>query len=141
MFRSAIFEPVCRAFVVPEHAVCADALRIDQSAETMRVDGALREWKGARFTSLGTARTRLCASRWRAKARDCIWPRGSRRQARAQGGAGAGQDALVLSLFAPSDKEPARARLAARGSVGREKALAALRVGKGSLASAAEIRS
>jgi len=31
----------------------AEPLRIDRSAEAMRVDGALKEWRGARFTELG----------------------------------------------------------------------------------------
>jgi hypothetical protein len=34
-------------------AAQAIPLRIDASAERMRVDGALKEWKGARFTELG----------------------------------------------------------------------------------------
>jgi hypothetical protein len=33
----------------------AQPLRFDRSAERMRVDGALREWKGARFSTLGSA--------------------------------------------------------------------------------------
>ena len=32
----------------------AEPLRIDASAERMRVDGALREWRGARFSELGS---------------------------------------------------------------------------------------
>lgn len=32
----------------------AEPLRVDRTAETMRVDGALKEWRGARFTALGS---------------------------------------------------------------------------------------
>ncbi|MFM2417740.1 MAG: hypothetical protein RL385_2463 [Pseudomonadota bacterium] len=37
-------------------AAHADALRVDATAETMRIDGALREWRGAHFAELGQAK-------------------------------------------------------------------------------------
>jgi hypothetical protein len=36
--------------------VHADALRVDATAEVMRIDGALREWRGAHFAELGHAK-------------------------------------------------------------------------------------
>ena len=39
------------AYAVP---AAAQPLRVDRSAERMRVDGALREWKGAHFSTLGS---------------------------------------------------------------------------------------
>jgi hypothetical protein len=124
----------------------ADPLRVDLSAETMRVDGALREWKGARFANLGAdddASLRFAlASQGEglylvAEVRDDQHVR--------KAAPGPGQDALVLSVFAPSARGPARATEVwlHAGRVGREKAVAGTRTlagGKGSVLGASEIK-
>jgi hypothetical protein len=124
----------------------AESLRIDQSAETMRVDGALREWKGARFATLGTGDD--------ASLRFALASQGEGLYLAAEvhddqlvrkGSIGAGQDALVLGIFAPSEQGPSRATEVwlHAGRVGQEKAQAGVRAAgasRGSVAPAPEIK-
>lgn len=46
----------------PLAAVAQQPLRVDRTAERMRVDGSLREWRGARFSQVGPARFALATN-------------------------------------------------------------------------------
>jgi hypothetical protein len=113
-------------------AARAESLRVDQSGETMRVDGALREWKGARFSSLGaggSAREQDDDAALRfalASQGDGLYLAAEVRDDKLvrKASAGAGQDALVLAF---SGARVTEIWLHA-GSVGREKAVAGVRV-------------
>jgi hypothetical protein len=77
----------------------AQSLRIDRSAERMRVDGALREWKGARFATLGSAEG--ASLRYALASSDqgfYIAAEVSDDSLVRKSGVGSGQDALVLAL-------------------------------------------
>jgi hypothetical protein len=50
--RLGFFTFVCLVMIAAR--VSAQPLRVDRSDERMRVDGALREWKGAHFVTLGS---------------------------------------------------------------------------------------
>lgn len=115
----------------------AESLRVDQSAETMRVDGALREWKGAHFATLGAGDD--------ASLRYALASQGDGlylaaevhdEQLMRKAAPGAGQDALVLGISLPG--EPARVSEVwlHAGRVGREKAAAGLRSLSGGSAAA-----
>jgi hypothetical protein len=74
-------------------------LRVDRSAERMRVDGALREWKGAHFATLGTEEGG--SLRYALASTDqglLIAADVSDEALVRKSGVGAGQDALVLAL-------------------------------------------
>lgn len=114
----------------------AQPLRVDRSAERMRVDGALREWKGARFGQLGDGDD--AAVRYALVSADAGFYLGaeiSDDQLVLKDQAGPGQDALVLSLGLPD----ARGALSVSevwlhpGRAGKQKAMASVRgVGSGS---------
>ncbi len=89
----------------------AEPLRVDQSAERLRVDGAIREWKGARFTSLGSgpdAGLRFALATGEGDglylAADITDERLVRRN-----GVGTRQDALILTLAMPTSAGGLRA--------------------------------
>jgi hypothetical protein len=117
-------------------------LRVDQSGERMRVDGALREWKGARFTSVaGRGETRL---RFALATADGGLYVGAEieddRLLRSQG-AGPKQDALVLTLAMPAAAGAQVTELWLHaGEAGRSRAVAALRSGRGGLRDDARIK-
>jgi hypothetical protein len=80
----------------------AQSLRVDASAERMRVDGALREWKGARFAQFGSGSD--AAFRVALATADgglYVGADVTDDQLVREGGAGARQDALVLTLVMP----------------------------------------
>lgn len=82
-------------------------MRVDQSAERMRVDGALREWKGARFVSLGSgddAALRFALATTDGKGLFLAAEVADDRLVR-RSGVGPRQDALVLSLVMPKGKD------------------------------------
>lgn len=109
-------------------------LRVDVSAERMRVDGSLREWKGARFTTLGaqpgpevrfalaTADGGLYVG---AEVHDAQVVRTK--------GVGGRQDALVLTLAMPDASGGFRSTeiWLHPGVAGKSKAEAGLRTGSG----------
>ncbi len=117
----------------------ADSLRVDRSAETMRVDGALREWKGARFATLGEGDD--ASLRYALASKDeglYLAAEVHDDQLVRRAAAGAGQDALVLAIAAPAERGGARVSEVwlHAGRAGREKALAGLASASGARVSA-----
>ncbi len=84
--------------------VRAEPLRIDQSAERLRVDGALGEWKGARFTSLGSGADAALRFALATTEGDGLYLAAEVSDDRLvrRSGVGARQDALVLTLAMPT---------------------------------------
>lgn len=116
-------------------------LRVDQSAERMRVDGALREWQGARFAELGSRDSGLRYALAVADAGLYIGAEVADSALVRTKGLGAGQDALVLT-FAMPDGRGAQVSTEVwlhPGEAGKSKALAGLRKGTGALKQEAKI--
>ncbi|MFT3922753.1 MAG: hypothetical protein QM778_09480 [Myxococcales bacterium] len=109
-------------------------LRVDQSAERMRVDGALREWQGARFGNLGSGDPALRYALATADGGLYVAAEVSDAQLVRTKGVGGRQDALVLTLALPDSKGrwTAQEVWLHAGQSGRSKAEAGLRVGAGS---------
>jgi hypothetical protein len=109
-------------------------LRVDQSGERMRVDGALREWQGARFATLGSGDPTLRYALATADGGLYLAAEVNDTQLVRTKGMGGRQDALVLALSLPD----AKGRWSAQevwlhaGESGRSKAEGGLRVGNGS---------
>jgi hypothetical protein len=107
----------------------AQPLRVDRSAERMRVDGSLREWKGAHFATLGEGDD--AALRYALASVDDGWFVGAEISDQLlvrKPGVGPGQDALVLS-FAAQDaqgKQRATELWLHAGETGRSRAQAGL---------------
>ncbi len=95
-------------FAPPAHAT---PLRIDQSAERLRVDGALREWKGARFTTLGSGDDAAVRFALATTEGDGIYLAAEVSDQRLvrRSGVGPRQDALVLVLAMPGRDGAVRA--------------------------------
>ncbi len=113
----------------------ADApLRVDESGERMRVDGALREWQGARFATLGSGDPALRYALATADGGLYLAVEVSDSQLTRTKGVGGRQDALVLTLALPDTKGrwSAQEVWLHAGESGRSKAEAGLRVGGGS---------
>jgi hypothetical protein len=113
----------------PLSLVSAQSLRVDGSAERMRVDGSLREWRGARFTSLGSGSD--AALRFALATADgglYVGADVTDERLIRKSAAGSGQDALVLTLALPDDAGNLRALeiWLHPGETGRSKAVAAL---------------
>lgn len=90
-------------FVLSFAAVAsAQGLRVDQSAERMRVDGSLREWKGARFAQFGSgddASFRIAFAT--ADGGLYVGAEIADEQLTRQSGVGGAQDALVVTFSMP----------------------------------------
>ncbi len=89
----------------------AEPLRVDRSAERMRVDGALREWRGARFQSLGSgddAAVRFALATVEGEGLYLAAEVSDERLVR-KAGVGPTQDALVLTLAMPAPDAGVRA--------------------------------
>jgi hypothetical protein len=105
-------------------------LRIDRSAERMRVDGALREWKGARFAQLGDGSDAML--RYALASTDqgfyLAAELGDEQLVR-KSEAGPGQDAVVLALALPDSSGALRSSEVwlHAGRAGQQKAAAAVR--------------
>jgi hypothetical protein len=117
----------------------AAPLRIDASAERMRVDGALKEWRGARFSELGSgddASVRYAL----ATADQGLYVGAEIRDERLV--TGTSGDALVLTLAMPVEGGAWRASelWLHPGESGREKARALLGEGRGAKRSDARIK-
>ena len=80
----------------------AQSLRVDASAERMRVDGSLREWKGARFAQFGSGSdASFKVALATADGGLYVGADVADDQLVREGGVGARQDALVLTLAMP----------------------------------------
>lgn len=92
----------------PAHAA---PLRIDQSAEKLRVDGALREWKGARFITLGSGDNAALRFALATAEGDGVYLAAEVSDQRLirRAGVGPRQDALVLTLAMPGREGGMRA--------------------------------
>jgi hypothetical protein len=102
MRRSLAFSLALVSVLLFASFSAAQSLRIDQSGERMRVDGALREWKGARFVTLGTGSD--ASARFALATADGGLYLGAEiedEQLVRAAGVGARQDALVLTLVMP----------------------------------------
>jgi hypothetical protein len=111
-------------------------LRVDHSGERMRVDGSLREWSGAHFTLLGgSGDTTLRYALATADGGLYIGADVRDDQLARSPGVGPRQDAIVLTLAMP-DQDGALHSTEIwlhPGELGRSRAEAGLRAGRGSL--------
>lgn len=141
MQRSLVWVSSLVAGLLLGAAASAQPLRIDRSAEKMRVDGALREWKGARFVTLGEGED--AALRYALASVDdglYVGAEVSDEQLIRTVGVGPAQDALVLTLAMPDGAgsfKTSEVWLHA-GQAGKSKAAAGL--GKNGRAPSAEPR-
>jgi hypothetical protein len=110
MRRSLAFSWVLVSVLLFASITAAQSLRVDQSGERMRVDGALREWKGARFATLGSGGD--ASVRFALATADGGLYLGAEiedEQLVRAAGVGARQDALVLTLVMPDTSADVRA--------------------------------